>query len=162
MTVAKKYTAHGKTMTLREWEVETGVGQRQLYNRMELGHTLEHAIAMGAPRPKASGRELHAAFGEEKTLDQWAMAYNLSRGVLLARLQRHTLEDALVFIDKRGRKCASPESELTRIISKAEAASETRRGAYAIRVLTALAERGDKTCIAILGKVDRAVDPTHD
>lgn len=41
----KTYTANGKTQTLREWAVESGISQQLLYNRMQRGKTIEQAMS---------------------------------------------------------------------------------------------------------------------
>lgn len=154
MISSQTYFHNGKSLTLTEWSAETGVSRRNLDNRLRIGRSLAEAIAMGDSRPRATGQEKFAAFGEERTLVQWAARYNITLNTLTSRLMRNSLEDSLDFTDKRGQRTRTVDAQIARIQQKAAEDLQRRREMVALRIVEALADRGEPVCVGILGKID--------
>lgn len=92
------YTAFGETRTLSEWARIGGLKKSTLYGRVELrGLSVEEAIRMGEPQKGSKAKE-REAFGEKRTLTEWARLYGIEPNTLGHRMNKcgMTLEAALL------------------------------------------------------------------
>lgn len=96
----KVYEAYGERHTIQEWADICGMPRSTLDDRLHRGETMEQALM---PRKRKPQRriKLYRAFGERKTLDEWAAAYGIKRSTLDARRTRMSLEEALTMPRQR-------------------------------------------------------------
>lgn len=92
---AKKYTLNGESLPMREWAARKGADPKAIRLRLSNGMSFEDAI--NKPIRKFAGRsKKFSAFGECKTIKQWAEYAGLNYGTLNGRLRRGVpIEDAL-------------------------------------------------------------------
>lgn len=96
-------TAFGKTQTPKEWSEETGLHVWVIHNRLQRGWTPEETFSTLSKRKRRDSQlKKHEAFGEKKTLKQWATDRNMAYRTLVSRLHKGLpLEVALKLPTKR-------------------------------------------------------------
>lgn len=109
----KLYTAHGKTLTIRQWSAETGISVGTLRFRLAHGWTMEDAVTrpVGSrlndtpeeQRKRIGASRGYTALGKTMTIAQWAEETGLPAGTIRNRLsQGWSEEDAVTLMQKRG------------------------------------------------------------
>lgn len=93
----KKYTAHGKTLTLTEWAVELGIDRRTIAQRIEKYKIPPEEALNAEPRKRGKSgprrdlrdtRNCITAFGQTKILTEWAEEYKIPLSTLRNRIFR--------------------------------------------------------------------------
>jgi hypothetical protein len=105
---AKTYTHDGRTLTLAEWALTTGLSKDTIYSRLHSGWSIERALTPGDGR-NADRSARHTINGESKTLKEWADHVGITYDGLMSRMRKgRTLADALAMPSSVSRKAAGP------------------------------------------------------
>lgn len=87
----RKITAHGRTMSIKQWSEESGVSVQTIKNRLRGGRSPKEAIASAT-----NYRAILVTFqGRTQNIACWAKEIGITREGLRQRLKRMSAEDAL-------------------------------------------------------------------
>lgn len=93
---AKTYTHDGRTLTLADWALATGLSKDTIYGRLRAGWSIEQALTLSDGRSGADRAARHTINGETKTLKEWADHVGITYDGLMGRMRKgRTLAEAL-------------------------------------------------------------------
>ncbi|MDW9841316.1 hypothetical protein GOB05_15210 [Sinorhizobium meliloti] len=83
---AMTYTHNGKTLTLAQWALATGLSKNTIYGRLYAGWSIERALTLSDGR-SADRAARHTINGETKTLKEWANHVGITYDGLMGRMR---------------------------------------------------------------------------